>query len=93
VLRGEGGEGKGGRRRYRRSRNLIPRLLHLSSGIITDQVLEQFNLSVVADSQIGGGLFMTNGLSGGERKRLNTASALLTDPRIFLIDEPTSGME
>ena len=46
----------------------------------------QLRLAKCADTPI-------NMVSGGERKRVNIGSELLTDPAIILLDEPTSGLD
>ena len=50
------------------------------------QLLEQFGLTVQADQ-----LAMT--LSGGERRKLEIARALVTNPTMILLDEPYSGVD
>jgi ABC-type lipoprotein export system ATPase subunit len=49
-----------------------------------DRVLSLLRLRKVADSPI-------RMISGGERKRVNIGTELLTDPAVLLLDEPTSG--
>ena len=44
----------------------------------------QLRLEKCADSPI-------NMVSGGEKKRVNIGSELLTDPSVIILDEPTSG--
>ncbi len=51
-----------------------------------DMLIEQFGLSEVADSQ---GRF----LSGGERRKLEIARAMVTNPSLILLDEPFSGVD
>mmetsp|Transcript_11775 Transcript_11775/g.24842 ORF Transcript_11775/g.24842 Transcript_11775/m.24842 type:complete len:700 (+) Transcript_11775:188-2287(+) len=51
-----------------------------------DRIIKDLRLSKCADTPI----FM---VSGGEKKRVNIGSELLTDPSIILLDEPTSGLD
>jgi ABC-type multidrug transport system ATPase subunit len=68
-------------------------LLRMPSNISTQQkhaeverVVQQLRLSHVADSPI-------HLISGGEKKRVNIGTELLTDPIVLLLDEPTSGLD
>ena len=51
-----------------------------------DMLIERFGLSDVANSQ---GRF----LSGGERRKLEIARAMITNPSLILFDEPFSGVD
>ena len=51
-----------------------------------DMLIEHFGLTEVAGSQ---GRF----LSGGERRKLEIARAMVTDPALILLDEPFSGVD
>ncbi len=51
-----------------------------------DMLIERFSLREVAESQ--GGF-----LSGGERRKLEIARAMVTDPSLILLDEPFTGVD
>jgi ABC-type multidrug transport system ATPase subunit len=51
-----------------------------------EELLDIVNLTPIADHQ-------TKTYSGGTKRRLGIAQALLGDPRILVIDEPTAGLD
>jgi ABC-2 type transport system ATP-binding protein len=52
----------------------------------TGALLDRVGLDEVADRRIGG-------YSGGMKRRIGIAQALLGDPRLIVVDEPTAGLD
>ena len=51
-----------------------------------DELLDQFGLRIVRKNS-------AKNVSGGERRKLEIARALITNPRLILLDEPFSGVD
>ncbi len=52
----------------------------------TQELLEEFNITHLRKSRAGS-------LSGGERRRLEIARCLVSDPKIVMLDEPFAGID
>ncbi len=59
---------------------------HFPDPVRTGDLLEQFGLTEQARRQTGA-------LSGGQKRRLAVALALVGRPRVLLLDEPTTGLD
>ncbi|MGN6586813.1 MAG: ATP-binding cassette domain-containing protein [Solirubrobacterales bacterium] len=51
-----------------------------------DELLERVDLGYAADRRVGG-------YSGGMKRRLDLAAALVHEPRVLFLDEPTTGLD
>lgn len=51
-----------------------------------DELLDQFGLQKIRKTK-------ANRVSGGERRRLEIARSLITDPRLIMLDEPFAGID
>jgi hypothetical protein len=56
-----------------------------------DDVLQLLRLDGCANTRVGDAT--TRGISGGERRRLSLAEALLTNARLICLDEPSTGLD
>ena len=67
---------------YARLRGIERKFLNF----VTDSVIEKMGLIKYSERQAGT-------LSGGNKRKLSTAIALVGDPQIIFLDEPTAGMD
>lgn len=56
-----------------------------------EKLITRMGLAHIRDSIIGGE--SVRGVSGGQRKRVNIALELITEPPLLFLDEPTSGLD
>eukprot|EP01025_Chloroclados_australasicus_P023816 TRINITY_DN2402_c0_g1_i2.p1 TRINITY_DN2402_c0_g1~~TRINITY_DN2402_c0_g1_i2.p1 ORF type:complete len:652 (-),score=93.43 TRINITY_DN2402_c0_g1_i2:504-2429(-) len=62
-----------------------------SKSRVVDDVINKLALTVCKDTVIGSAL--SRGVSGGQAKRTNIGIALVTNPRVLFLDEPTTGLD
>ncbi len=66
---------------------LVARLRHLREpGALADALLDRFGLAEAATKKVAT-------YSGGMRRRLDLAMSLVGDPKVIILDEPTTGLD
>ena len=57
-----------------------------------EDLIDMFDLRTCAHTRIGYGN-QTGKCSGGERKRVSVAQEMLSEPKVLMLDEPTTGLD
>jgi len=66
---------------------LVARLRHVANPrVVADNLLDRFTLTEAAARKV-------STYSGGMRRRLDIAMSLIGDPRLIVLDEPTTGLD
>jgi ABC-2 type transport system ATP-binding protein len=57
-----------------------------AAGRVVDRLIERFDVGEFRDK-------LVKSLSGGQRRRVDLAASLVTQPRLLVLDEPTTGLD
>ncbi len=57
-----------------------------AAGSVTDNLIERFDMEEFRDK-------LVKSVSGGQRRRIDLAASLVVQPRILILDEPTTGLD
>lgn len=71
----------------------LPAMVEKQRDDLVDNAIVQMGLERQRDSPIGDAVAGGSHISKNERKRLNYATEILTQPSLLFVDEPTTGLD